>query len=293
MPINVICPGCLKRFAVSDQFAGKTGPCPSCKAPIKVPEKAQEVVVHAPEVSGPKDSKGRSVLKPIRRSELKLSVPAIVAIVSSVIAVLLIAVMLRFIAGGVSGWILAIGAILLGPPLAMAGYSFLRDDELEPYRGRALYGRIGICGLVYALLWGIYAGIPWLMPYLPFDNLLVVALMFLGLIGVGGFTAYAALDFDFGIAAIHYGMYLVVTVVLSFIVGVNAFTVQPKTTPRARTTPAATPSQSTPGNPEPANSEPVQAAPSPSTEGAATDKGAPSRAAPKKQEPVGAPKRRR
>ena len=73
MPIPVTCPGCLTRFTVSDKYAGKTGPCPKCKKELVVPDKSQEVVVHAPEVSGPKDSKGVAVLKPLKRAEFKLS----------------------------------------------------------------------------------------------------------------------------------------------------------------------------------------------------------------------------
>ena len=51
MPINVTCPGCLKRFSVADKFAGKKGPCPKCKKIITIPKKEDEVVIHAPEHS--------------------------------------------------------------------------------------------------------------------------------------------------------------------------------------------------------------------------------------------------
>ena len=79
MPIQVTCPGCLKRFTVNDKFAGKSGPCPSCRKVIKIPDKSEEVVIHAPEQSGPKDSTGKSVLKPLRRKEVKLSMPVMLA----------------------------------------------------------------------------------------------------------------------------------------------------------------------------------------------------------------------
>ncbi|MEC8508925.1 MAG: MJ0042-type zinc finger domain-containing protein, partial [Planctomycetota bacterium] len=35
MSIRVTCPGCHARFNVSDQFAGKSGPCPKCKKTIQ------------------------------------------------------------------------------------------------------------------------------------------------------------------------------------------------------------------------------------------------------------------
>jgi len=37
MPISVVCNTCNSGFTVSDKFAGKTGPCPKCKSPVKVP----------------------------------------------------------------------------------------------------------------------------------------------------------------------------------------------------------------------------------------------------------------
>ena len=54
MAINVVCPGCRSRFAVSEKFAGKTGPCPKCKQPIVIPTPAaKDVVVHEPEPAQP------------------------------------------------------------------------------------------------------------------------------------------------------------------------------------------------------------------------------------------------
>lgn len=219
MAINVVCPGCKKRFSVDDKFAGKQGPCPKCKTVIKVPEKTEEVVIHEPESFGPKDSKGRAVLKPIARKEAKFSpVLAAVAGISSLL-VLVAAWMLR---GQASPLLLGIGALVLAPPLAWSGYAFLRDDEYEPFRGRELWVRVGACSLVYALLWGL---IPLIAGYgLRLDELELIHMAFLAplLIGLGAFTAYASLDFDFGVGALHYGLYLTVTVVLRLVLGLSA-----------------------------------------------------------------------
>src|SRR6185436_17408582 len=87
MPISVVCPGCKKRFSVSEKFAGQKGPCPSCKAVIQIPDKAEEVVIHAPEEAGPKDSKGKTVLKPILREETRFDPKIAIGIAVAVIAV--------------------------------------------------------------------------------------------------------------------------------------------------------------------------------------------------------------
>jgi len=34
----------------------------------------------------------------------------------------------------------AVGLLLIGGPIVVAGYGAMRDDELEPYRGRSLRG---------------------------------------------------------------------------------------------------------------------------------------------------------
>ena len=39
----------------------------------------------------------------------------------------------------------------------MAAYAVLRNDELEPYRGKELYIRSALCGLAYVVLWGVFA----------------------------------------------------------------------------------------------------------------------------------------
>ncbi len=124
MAINVTCPACHKMFKVSDQFAGRKGPCPKCKAEITIPKTAVEVVVHVPEGFGPKDSKGRAVLKPIFREDSKFS-PLIAGLIGvGVIGVILVALMLRYSIddkAAFPGFILAGGALFLAPLLSYAG----------------------------------------------------------------------------------------------------------------------------------------------------------------------------
>src|SRR5262245_27972112 len=161
MAIDVTCTKCLTRFQVSEKFAGKKGPCPKCKAIITVPDKAQEVVIHAPEVAGPKDSTGQAVSKPLTRKEVLLSAPVIGGIVGAIVLVLLVALVLRisFPGGKIPQLVTVLGAFLLAPPLAYAGYTFLRDDELEPYRGMELILHLIAPSVVYPGLWALYWGV--------------------------------------------------------------------------------------------------------------------------------------
>lgn len=231
MPIAIICPGCHSRFQVSEKFGGKQGPCPKCKTLINIPKATEQVKIQEPEnYGGTKDTKGRLVLKPIEREETRLSPNAAVAIGAVCVLTLGLSWMIGRAAPqvdtgpeatahsvpDVSPMVLGLGAVLLAPPLVLAGYSFLRDDELEPYRGRALWIRAAICAAAYAALWGVYYLLDrsghlngpqvWVFAGPPFFV-------------VGGAAAYATLDLEFGSAVMHYAFYLGVTIVLRLVMG--------------------------------------------------------------------------
>ena len=223
MPINIICPSCHARFKVSEKFAGQTGPCPKCKEPIEIPEADAEVKLEEPDNFGPKDASGRATLKPIEREETDAS-PVGIAII---VAICVVSVIAAFVLGRMSGeekpiLLLAVGALVLGPPLSVAGYGLLRDAELEPHRGSALWMRAIVCGLVYAALWGAY----WYIKGTLFEgDIELFHMVFIGpvLVVGGAIAALAALELDFFSGAIHYGIYLVATCLLRWIAGVGVF----------------------------------------------------------------------
>ena len=214
MSIIVVCTECRKSFKVSDKFAGKSGPCPNCKKVLRVPTKEEEVTIHAPAAfaEGGRTKTGKLITQPIARTNLKLSPVAIAAIAGGTI--------LCLIAAGVGGTmglfqnLLAMAAALLvvSVPLVIAAYGILRDDELEPYRGRALYLRTVICSVGYVILWGIFSTLPGqgLLSGELWNWLAVVP----PLVALGGLVATATLDLEYGSGALHYGFYLVATVIL-------------------------------------------------------------------------------
>ena len=166
MPIQVTCPKCLKRFQVSDKFAGKTGPCPNCKEQIKVPDKSEEVVIHAPDDGAPKDRSGRSVLQPLKRKETDVTRKGLLLSGAAILIAFGLAFVVRYMSGSgdlSGGGLLAVkivGALLLAPPLVWAGYTFARDSELAPYVGPDLRNRVLILSVILAALWLVYAFIP-------------------------------------------------------------------------------------------------------------------------------------
>jgi hypothetical protein len=221
MSISVTCPGCLKRFQVNDKFAGKSGPCPSCKKIIKVPDKSEEVVVHAPEAfeHGGRGIDGKLALKPIDREETKIT-PLMIALIAGAVVLIFIGAFVGNKAGLFKDSIIfsAIGLLLISPPAALAAYSFLRNDELEPFRGTALYIRSLICGAAYLILWGVFS---YALHRVNPEDYLMWGVLVVPFLIAGTAAAWASLDLEPGNAFCHYAFYLIVTVVLRCVAGMG------------------------------------------------------------------------
>lgn len=219
MPIQVLCPKCRSRFQVSEKFAGQSGPCPKCKAIIRVPMPSEEVKIHGPEEfsSGGKNAAGQLVTKPIARKDTKFQPMAVVMVA----AIALTALAVSWLGGGLireSLIVRAVGLLCVSPPIVLAGYFFLRDDELEPYRGRALVVRVAICSLTYVLLWGAYAYLAGLFESPELWTWLVVLppVFFLG-----SLAAHSSLDVDMGSGFFHFCFFVLVTVLLRWAAGMG------------------------------------------------------------------------
>ena len=219
MPLTVVCPGCKKRFTVSEKFAGQKGPCPKCKVEIEIPALGDQVVVHAPESATLKDSKGQSVSKPILREETRFSPKVAIGVGAAALVVLVLALILRQ-SESIPAPIPILGAILFAPPLALGGYTFLRSDELEPYTGQDLWIRVSACAASYAFLWGAY----WFVSsQLELQDIYQLLIIVVPIVLAGGFAAYASLDLDYLMGLVHYAFYLLVTGGLALFIGVEVF----------------------------------------------------------------------
>ncbi|TWT59279.1 hypothetical protein [Allorhodopirellula solitaria] len=223
MSIQVTCPHCFKRFQVSDKFAGKSGPCPACKKSIKVPELTEQVVVHAPEDESPKDSKGRSVLKPITAEDPVLTNRMLFMAAAGVVALFAVALAFR-LTGGTPLWGQLLGVVLLAPLLVRIGYTFVHDRELAPYTGVELRNRVLVCSALLVATWIVYAFVPayvldlesasemsWTMAGITFCVMLVL----------GAFASVACFELEFPNGLAHAGFYYSVVIILALVAGVT------------------------------------------------------------------------
>ncbi len=221
MSIIVVCPGCRKRYAVNEKFAGKAGHCPNCKHPILVPAPAAEVKIHTPQqfAGGGRSAADVPVLRPIAREQMKFN-PLMAAGIACAATAIFAAVLL----GGKIGLLnhhhfyTAAGLAIISPLLAWAGYSFLYDDELEPYKSRSLFIRSAICGLTYALLWGAFAYVSDIVLTGEVWNWVFIAPPFLL---AGTMVAVTTFDLEYGNGFFHYSFYLLVIILLRWTAGLG------------------------------------------------------------------------
>lgn len=227
MPIAVTCPKCLTRFSVNEKFAGKKGPCPKCKNEITIPELTEQVVIHAPPDAAPKDSKGQSILKPIKRKEAKFSRALIWGSVGGILGAILIALGMRF-TGGTPVIMRIIIALAVAPPLVRFGYAISRDSELEPYVGRELWNRVWITSAVLAATWLIYVFItPYVLDidYASEMGLLASGISLVVMLVFGSIAAMAAFELEFFGGMIIAGVYVAATLLLAILGAVQLVTV--------------------------------------------------------------------
>jgi len=224
MAIDVTCPGCFKRFQVSDRYAGQTGPCPSCNTMIAIPK--EKVKIHAPDdfPSGGKTIKGRAILKPIDRKVAVIGGAewgiALLCVVGAIGLALLVNYF--YASKNIGRWsvdvIASFGAVAVAFGTSIFGYILLRSgDELEYHEGEELYKRAGLCAAAYSLLWILWESI---MAYMnvPQGSILwwIYLIPFIALSIVAG---YGLFDLDYTMAVAHYLIYFAAIVVLRWAIG--------------------------------------------------------------------------
>ena len=113
-----------------------------------------------------------------------------------------------------------VGLLLVSPLFVSAAYWFLRNEDLEPYRGVSLYLRTAICGSVYAALWGVFSYVAG-MVLSPEPELWEWFFIAPPLLAVGGVVSLASLDLDYGNGFFHYVFYVLITAALGWIAGMG------------------------------------------------------------------------
>jgi hypothetical protein len=220
MAINVVCSGCLKRFQVSDRFAGAKGPCPNCNTVINIP-KATVKIHGADEFErGGKTATGKLILKPISRLEMNFD-PIYAGFCTLGILVVYV---LTWILGsvitsvGVRDFLGGIGVFFLAFPLSLFGYQVLRDrEQLFMLTGFDLYKKTAVCAVVYAVLWILFEIFIWQLN----ANLIFVWIYFAAFAFMAMLITHAVLDINVDSALLHYLIFFVAVLILRGTLGLG------------------------------------------------------------------------
>lgn len=229
MAITVTCPGCHKKFVVSEKFAGKSGPCKYCKTIIHIPKEvpaAEKVVIHGGDSfsSGGKNAEGKLVLKPLERGVKKFnSVRALLVTIG-----ILGALLATFIVGKTinlnENFLIASAGLCVVTPMIVGGlYPLVKKDEmLESIHGFDFYWRTGVISIVYAGMWGILSYLMYtrtLTPQAP--TMWAICSIALTLFGI--FMCMCFYELEWGNAAFHTLAFICVTLLLRYLAGIVWF----------------------------------------------------------------------
>lgn len=220
MAINVVCPGCMKRFQVSDRFAGLKGPCPNCNTVINIPK--AKVKIHGADdfEQGGRSAEGKLILKPIDRIDMDFNPFHAGLIALVVFAVFLVAVFLGTLSlsMGTLDWIGAVGLFFVAFPLSLFGYLLLRDREaLFVLTGFDLHKQVGVCAVAYAVLWILFESVAWYLR----ANEYIIWIYFAAFAFLSMLAAHVVLDMNLGNALLHYLVFFVPVLLLRGVIGLG------------------------------------------------------------------------
>jgi hypothetical protein len=221
MAIDVTCPGCFKRFQVSDRYAGQKGPCPNCNTIITIPK--EQVTIHAPDEfqSGGKTIKGRAILKPIDRKVAVIGAKEWGIAVLCAIGVFGLAFLVghfreNIMLLGVRA-VATLGTIAVAFGTVIFGYVLLRSgDELEYHEGVELYKRAGLCTVAYSLLWIVFEMIVY---YVGLQGTILYWIFLIPFVAVSIIASYGLFDLDYSMAVAHYLIFFCAILFLRWAIG--------------------------------------------------------------------------
>ena len=229
MAITVTCPGCHKKFVVSEKFAGKSGPCKYCKTIIHIPNEvpaAEKVVIHGGQTfsSGGKNAQGKLVLKPLERDVKKFNRVRAIFVTAGILGALIATFVLGKVFNLNENFLIAAAGLCVVTPLIVGGlYPLVKKDEmLESIHGYDFYWRTGVISVVYAGMWGTLSYLMYLGT-LSSQTPTMWAICTIALVLFGIFMCMCFYELEWGNAAFHTLAFVLVTLLLRYLAGIVWF----------------------------------------------------------------------
>jgi hypothetical protein len=208
----------MKRFQVSDKYAGMKGPCPSCKTIINIPKSsvkihgADEIDSSGKNVAGANASNPQS-LKPIHRLDVGFDFKVAQKYLLMALGVFVLAFFVGIVIprGLVLNIIGVVGVCAIAFPISLFGYQLLRDrEELFMLTGADLYKTTGKCAAVYAAIWIVFEVFVWYMR----ADYIFVWVYFAAFAMFAILLCHAILDINFSNSVLHFLIFFFIVLLL-------------------------------------------------------------------------------
>lgn len=221
MPIDVICPGCHKRFQVSEKFAGKKGPCPGCNTVIEIPKLEDVVVVHERETT---KTGAPAKINSIQRQKTTVSKFELIFGLSTLVLGFIITAAVRMALPEPSSTQLFFMAILAGGLLgigtSLLGYIVFRSQDTAIDNGRKTLIKVCLVGLAYVFIWRLLALITTGVLTQDGDVILPgVIILAIAFAAMASFLPMALFEFEYIQGLIHVVLFVASLAIYSLILG--------------------------------------------------------------------------
>jgi len=225
MAIDVICSGCFKRFQVSDQFAGRSGPCPGCKTIISIPTLDDQVVIEEPDYK-PGAAGAHTKIDGIRRRvgvfrRLEITVLCALFGCSAFLGILSrlfrneSAVEFTFTTGALFG----VGIVLSSVGSCLLGYGVLKDSEIESFDRRTTFIRSIIAGVIYCLIAAVFVTTALLMDPHDTSRVLILTVVGIACFAIASFVPMVLYEMEIIQGVLHVGIMISIASVFCLLAG--------------------------------------------------------------------------
>jgi hypothetical protein len=216
MAIDIICSGCFKRFQVSDQFAGRSGPCPGCETIIAIPKLEDQIVIGEPD-DKPGSPGSRTNVKGIVRRVGFFQRFEVITLCSLFAVIAMFAVVIRILQtdpvthlNWTTGSLFGLGLILLSLGSSVLGYGVLKDSEIESFDRRNLIIRSISTAIIYFLLASGFIACTLLFTH-DDPRTLILAVVGIACFSIASFAPMVFYEMEFMQGALHVSIMICMT----------------------------------------------------------------------------------
>ncbi|HIA61564.1 MAG TPA: hypothetical protein EYM79_10765 [Planctomycetes bacterium] len=217
MAIDVICSGCFKRFQVSDEFAGRSGPCPGCKTIIAIPAPEDQLVIEEPEHK-PSSPGAHTKIDGIARRVGFFKRFEVITLCSLFASAAFVAVLTRTLQGdpvGVltytTGILFGLGLVLLSLASSLLGYGVLKDSEVEAFDRRTTIIRSAITAAIYCLIAVVFVTATLLLDHHDDSRTLILAIVGIACFAIASFAPMVLYEMELLQGGLHVAVMICMT----------------------------------------------------------------------------------